>query len=119
MVVYSAVTTNPNDEWTAQQIRKATLWGKWPKYLIHDNDGKFGSKFRSLLRSSGIKAINTPHKAPRANALCERFIGSLQRECTNNSLIFHAYQLHKIISTYADYFNQQRPHQGIDQHIPA
>jgi hypothetical protein len=35
------------------------------------------------------------------------------------SSFFHAYQLHKIISTYADYFNQQRPHQGINQHIPA
>jgi transposase InsO family protein len=66
-----------------------------------------------------MRAIKTPPKAPRANALCERFMGSLQRECTDNFLIFHQYQLQRIISTYADYFNQQRPHQGIDQHIPA
>jgi transposase InsO family protein len=55
---------------------------------IHSRDGKFGSKFRSLLKASGIKPINTPHQAPQANALCERFIGSLQRECTDNFLIF-------------------------------
>jgi len=118
-VVHTAVTTNPTDEWTAQQIREATPWGKKPKYLIHDNDGKFGSKFRGVLKASGIKPIRTSHQAPRANALCERFIGSLQRECTDNFLIFHAHQLHRITSTYADYFNQQRPHQGINQHIPA
>jgi transposase InsO family protein len=117
-VVHTAVTTNPTDEWTAQQIREATPWGKRPKYLIHDNDGKFGGKFNGLLKNSGIKAINTPPRAPRANAICERFIGSLRRECTDNFLILHTHQLHRIISAYADYFNQLRPHQGIDQHIP-
>jgi transposase InsO family protein len=110
-IVHTAVTTNPTDEWTAQQIREATPWGKRPKYLIHDNDGKFGSKFKGLLKDSGIKDIKTPLKAPRANALCERFMGSLQRECTDNFLIFHQHQLHRIVSAYADYFNQQRPHQ--------
>ena len=118
-IVHTAVTTNPTDEWTAQQVREATPWGKRPKYLIHDNDGKFGGKFKSLLEDSGIEAIKTPPKAPRANALCERFMGSLERECTDNFLIVHTHQLHRIVSAYADYFNQQRPHQGIDQHIPA
>lgn len=117
-VVHTAVTTNPTDEWTAQQIREATPWGKRPRFLIHDNDGKYGRQFKNLLKDSGIKAINTPPKAPRANAICERFIGSLQRECTDNFLVFHQHQLHRIISTYADYFNRQRPHQGINQHIP-
>ena len=105
IIVHTAVTTNPTDEWTAQQVREATPWGKRPKYLIHDNDGKFGGQFKGLLKGSGIKAIKTPPKAPRANALCERFMGSLQRECTDNFLIFHQHQLHRIISTYADYFN--------------
>ncbi len=117
-VVHTAVTKNPTDEWTAQQVREATPWGKRPKYLIHDNDGKFGSKFKGLLKNSGIKAIKTPPQAPRANAICERFIGSLKREVTDNFLIFHTYQLHRIISAYADYFNKLRPHQGIGQHIP-
>ena len=118
-IVHTAVTANPTDEWTAQQLREATPWDKRPKYLIHDNDGKFGSKFKSLLENSGIKPLNTPHRAPKANAICERFIGSLERECTDNFIILHTKQLHRIISAYAEYYNQQRPHQGIDQHIPA
>lgn len=117
-IVHTAVTTNPTDEWTAQQVREATLWGERPKYLIHDNDSKFGSQFKNILKSSGIKAIKTPPEAPRANAICERFIGSLKREGTDNFIIIHTHQLHRIISAYADYFNKLRPHQGIDQHIP-
>ena len=88
-VAHTAITTNPTDEWTAPQIREATPWGRQPKYLIHDNDGKFGGKFKGLLKNSGIRAIKTPLKAPRANAICERFIGSLRRECTDSFLIFH------------------------------
>ena len=117
-VVHTAVTTNPTDEWTAQQVREATPWGERPRFLIHDNDSKFGSQFKNILKNSGIKAIKTPLAAPRANAICERFIGSLKREGTDNFLIFYAHQLHRIISAYADYFNNLRPHQGIDQHIP-
>ena len=117
-IVHTAVTKSPTDAWTAQQIREATPWGNRPKYLIHDNDGKYGRQFKSLLKESGIKAINTPPKAPRANAICERFVGSLKRECTDHFLILHPHQLGRIVATYADYYNQQRPHQGIDQRIP-
>ena len=81
-IVHTAVTPSPTDAWTAQQIREATPWGRKPRYLIHDNDGKFGSQFKDILKDSGIKAIKTPPRAPRANSLCERYIGSLQWDCT-------------------------------------
>jgi hypothetical protein len=66
-MVHTAVTSNPKDEWTVQQVREATPWGKRPQYLIHDNDGKFDAKFKDLLRNSGIKAIKTPpQKRPQS-----------------------------------------------------
>jgi hypothetical protein len=52
-VVHTAVTTHPTDEWTAQQIREATPWGNRPRFLIHDNDGKYGGQFKGLLKDSG------------------------------------------------------------------
>jgi len=48
MIVHTAVTTNPTDEGTAQQLKEATPWGKRPKYLIRDNDSKFGKKFSTV-----------------------------------------------------------------------
>lgn len=59
---------------------------KKPKYLIRDRDNKYGPLFSRLAASSNIKELKTPIKAPRANAICERFIGSLKRECLDYML---------------------------------
>jgi len=122
--VHAAVTRSPTDpqrsggsfEWTAQQLREATPWGTQPKYLIRDRDKKFGTNFAATVR--GIKILKTPIRAPKANSFCERFIGSLKRECLDYIFILHRHQLHRIVQEYIDYFNSSRPHQGIDQHIP-
>ena len=118
-IIHTAVTTFPTDEWTAQQLREATPWGQKPKYLIRDNDGKYGRTFKDLLPNSGIEDKNTPIRAPKANAICERFIGTLKRECLDNYLILHQHQLRRVVNEYVAYYNRSRPHQGIDQSIPA
>ena len=100
-IVHSAVTTSPSDEWTAQQLREATPWGQGPKYLLHDRDSKYAS-----------------HLAPRANGICERYMGSLRRECLNHTPILNDRHLLRIVKEYNNYFNQERPHQGIGQRIP-
>ena len=106
------------DEWTTQHLREVTPWEEKPKYLIRDNDGKYGAKFKALLKHSGIEDKNTPPQAPRANAICERFIGTLKREALDNMLLVHQHQLHRVVKEFVDYYNRMRPHQGIDQHIP-
>jgi transposase InsO family protein len=118
-IKHAAVTRHPTDAWTAQQLREATPWGKHPKYLIRDNDKKYGKQFSAVARTSGTKEIKTPFEAPRANAICERFIGSMRRECLNHFLILHQHQLSRLVSRYVDFYDQQRPHQGIDQQIPV
>ena len=72
-VIHVGVTRSPTDAWVAQQLREATPYGQGPKYLIRDNDSKFGPSFARVARTSGIKLLKTPHHAPRANAICERF----------------------------------------------
>ena len=117
-IVHAAVTTSPSDEWAAQQIREASPWDNGPKYLIFDNDSKFGHKFKGVVRHMGIKVLNTPIAAPRANAICERFIGTLKRECLDKFLLLNRDQVHRIVKTFAAFYNEQRPHQGIEQQIP-
>ena len=118
-IVHTAVTTNPTDAWTAQQLREATPWGKRPKYLIRDNDSKFGEKFSAVAENSGIEELKTPFQAPKANAHCERLIGSMRRECFDHFLIFNQHQLKRVVTAYADYYNQHRAHQGIKQRMPT
>ena len=117
-VIHVGVTRSPTDAWTAQQLREATPFGQTPKYLIRDNDGKFGPSFAHVAATSSIELLKTPYYAPRANAICERFLLSVRRECLNHLLIFHEKQLHRILRAYVAYFNEARPHQGIHQHVP-
>jgi transposase InsO family protein len=118
-IVHAVVTRNPTDAWVAQQLREATAWGKGPKYLIRDRDKKYGSLFSTVARSTRIKELKTPIQAPRANAVCERFIGSLKRECLDHMLILQQEQLHRMVREYVDFYNHLRPHQGIQQRIPV
>jgi putative transposase len=112
------VTRSPTDAWTAQQLREATPYGQAPKYLIRDHDSKFGPCFARVAATSGIKVRKTPYHAPRANAICERFLGSVRRECLDHMLILSEKQLHRVLRAYVAYFNRARPHQGIRQQVP-
>jgi hypothetical protein len=118
-IKHAAVTRHPTDAWAAQQLREATPWGQRPKYLIRDNDGKYGKQFSAAAGSSGIKEVRTPIEAPRANSICERFIGSMRRECLDHFLLLHQRQLTRLVRRYVDFYDRQRPHQGIDQQIPV
>jgi putative transposase len=117
-IIHMGVTDSPTDEWNTQQLREATPCGQHPKYLFRDRDKKFGSQFSALATHSGIEVIQTPYRTPKANAFCERFMGSLKKECLDHSLILHQLHLRHLVNEYRVYFNEERPHQGIQQRIP-
>ena len=108
---------SPTDTWTAQQLWEATPYGQSPNDLIRDRDNKFGPSFARVAATSGIKMLTTPYHAPRANAICERFLSSVRRECLDHLFILQKKQLHRVLHAYVQYFNRARPHQGIRQQI--
>jgi len=118
-VVHVGVTRHPTDAWVAQQLREATPFGIAPRFLIRDNDATFGAQFARVARGSRIEMLRTPVRAPRANAICERFLGSVRRECLDHLLILHEHQLLRVLRAYCAYVNAARPHQGIGQAIPT
>jgi len=63
-IVHTGVTKYPTDEWTAQQLREATPWGRIPKYLIRDRDKKYATCFSAVAVSTGIKELKTPFERP-------------------------------------------------------
>ena len=71
------------------------------------------------VQASGIEVIPTPCGAARANAICERFVGSLRRECLNHMLVIGELQLIRVLKASVNYFNPARPHQGIARQLPA
>jgi putative transposase len=118
-VVHVGVTRFPTDTWVAQQLREATAFGAQPKYLIRDNDGKYGIQFSKVAAVTGIEQVKTAIAAPKMNAVAERFIGSVRRECLDHVLILTESHLCRIVSEYVDYFNVARPHQALAQSPPC
>jgi putative transposase len=118
-VVHFGVARNPTDRWVAQQLREATPYGEGPRCLIRDNDDKYGASFGRVAVGTGIEVLKTPYRAPKANAICERFLGSLRRECLDHFLILGEWHLYRLVKEYKEYFNHARPHQGIEQRIPC
>jgi putative transposase len=88
-VIHVAVTRHPTDAWVAQRLREATPFGMAPRFLIRDHDSKFGPLFARVASTASITVLMTPFHAPRANACCERFLGSVRRECLDHLLILH------------------------------
>jgi putative transposase len=80
-LVHLAVTAHPTAAWVWRQLVEATPWGRRPRHLIRDRDAVYGGDFRERAKALGIEPVLTPARAPRANAVAERVIGSLRREC--------------------------------------
>ncbi|PIC74202.1 integrase core domain-containing protein [Sporosarcina sp. P17b] len=118
-IVYFAVTTNPTAEWTIQQFRNATPYGKVPKYLLHDNDPIFCSKaFQAFLRSSEIASKKTAYRSPWQNPYAERVIGTVKRELLDHIIPLNERHLYSLLREYISYYNNDRTHQGIDGKTP-
>jgi putative transposase len=117
-VIHVGVTRSPSDPWVAQHLREATPFGQAPKYLIRDNDSKFGSSFARVATTSGIEILKTPVQAPRANAICERFMRSVRQECLDHLLLLHEKQHEPRTPYVCDVLQPGTTHQGIQQQIP-
>ena len=65
-----------------------------------------------------VEVLRTPIKAPRANAICERLLGSVRRECLDHMLLRNEAHLRHVLKEYVTYFNRSRSHLGINQQVP-
>ena len=119
-VVHTGVTRHPTDAWVAQQLREATPSSQRPRYLIRDRDRdrEYGPAFARVAAATGIEELRTAYRAPRQNGTCERFLGSIRRECLDHLLILGEAHLRRVLREYTVSFNTARPHQGLEQRIP-
>ncbi len=117
-VVHVGVTRHPTDMWLAHQLREATPFGQKPKYVIRDNDSKFGPAFAWVAETSGIEVLRAAYRTPKMNAICEPFLGGVRRECLDHLLILSERHLRRVLGEYVRYFNYARPHQALQQRMP-
>lgn len=117
-VFMSPATFNPTEDWVLQQSRNAAMrfedMGIKIRYLIHDRDTKYSSRFRAFWTSDQVKSIRTPVRTPVANSYVECYIGKVKRECLNHFFCVSLDQLDYINREWLAYYHEQRPHQGTD-----
>jgi putative transposase len=115
-------TTNPTAAWVAQQARNLLMdldgRAETIKFLIRDRDSKFVDAFDAVFQSLSIRVIRTPVRAPRANAIMERWIGSCRREILDRILVWNVPRLRRILAEYEDHYNRHRPHRTLQQAGP-
>jgi len=86
--------------------------GHCSTHLIRDRDAKFTAAFDEVFSATGITAIMTAPQAPKMNAIAERFVGSVRRECTDRILITSEHHLRVVLDQYVAHYNAGRSHQG-------
>jgi putative transposase len=116
-------TANPDGPWTTQQARQLA-WSlperRRPiRFLIHDRDSKFSGAFDEVFRSEGVEIIRTPFRAPKANAVAERWVGTVRRDCLDWLLIASRRQLEHVLRVYVDHYNYHRPHRALSLRPPT
>jgi putative transposase len=113
------ITANPSGAWVAQQARNflMDLSDRVASFsfLIRDRDSKFTDVFDAVFASEDIRILRTPERAPRANAIAERWIGTVRRELLDRMLILNRRHLETALAEYVAHFNGHRPHRTLNQ----
>lgn len=122
-ILHIAVTDRPTARFTTNAAKALLMrlddMGATIKFVIRDRGEHYAPDlFDHVFTTADVRVIPTPLRSPKANAICERVIGTLRRECTDHFLILGPTHLHRILGEYVDHYNRHRPHRSLEQEPP-
>ena len=117
-ILHTNVTAHPTASWTLQQLREAIPADHPYRFLIHDRDSIFSQQLDQGMRHLGLRVLKTPVRTPQANALCERLLGTLRRECLDFVMPLTENHLYRILKEWVSHYNESRPHMALGPSMP-
>jgi putative transposase len=118
-ILHYNVTAHPTVAWTVQQFREAIPSDHGYRFLIHDRDSIFSAELDEEIKSSfGVQVLRTPVRAPKANAYCERLVGTVRRECLDFMIPLNERHLRSVLRPWVAHYNKGRPHSSLGPGIP-
>src|SRR5262245_32954180 len=112
------VTAHPTAPWTTQQFREAIPADHAYRMLIHDRDAIFAKEVDQSVCHMGLHVLKTPVQTPVANAICERVIGTMRRECLDFVIPLNERHLYGLLKEWVTHYNEGRPHMSLGPGIP-
>ena len=112
------VTTHPTAAWTLQQLRES-MGFEPQQFLLHDRDSIFARHLDASIEGLGLRILKSPPHSPKANALCERLIGTIRRECLDWLIPLSEPHLRTILRSWSDHYNRGRPHMSLGPGVPG
>ena len=113
----AGVTAKPFAAWVTPQARNICVElserATAVKFLIRDRDAKFTASFDSVFAADAIRIVKISVRAPGANALAERFVGTIRRECLDRMLVLARRHLEAMLAEYVEHYNSHRPHRSL------
>lgn len=117
-LVHFNITRHPSAAWTLQQLREVVGYRDQYKFLLHDRDSIFASHLDESIRRLGLQVLKSPPRCPKANAICERVIGTIRRECLDWLIPLSESHLRSILKSWATHYNGGRPHMALGPGVP-
>jgi transposase InsO family protein len=110
----------PDETFVCQIVRNLTpADADGCRVLICDRDAKWSKAVRACLQDAGIRVIQTPYRAPNANAHAERFVRSIKEECLNRLIPLGERHYRRAVAQFVAHYHRERNHQGLDNELIA
>jgi transposase InsO family protein len=117
-LVHCNVTAYPTSAWTLQQLREAAESEGHYEYLLHDRDSIFAEHLDESVQRLGMTVLKSRPHCPKANAICERVIGTIRRECLDWLIPLSESHLRSILKSWIPHYNAGRPHMALGPGVP-
>jgi putative transposase len=109
-LIHCNITAHPSAAWTLQQLREAIGFEERYEYLLHDRDGIFAKHLDESIERLGVRVLRSPPRSPKANAVRERVIGTIRRECLDWLIPVSEHHLRRILKSWIRHYNGGRTH---------